>query len=104
MNPTKAINLGLNSLTLIFSAKPPVRVLEALKGNRWRWSKRHRCWYADITDENHGFADALCAGQIPPIVSPTPPARPPESKSADRGMAQANEEAYFDNFCQRNNL
>jgi hypothetical protein len=77
---------------------PPARFLADLNANGWRWSKRHRCWHADVSEENQKFADAICAGQVPPLAHPV------QSKSSDGGMAQANEEAYFDNFCRNNGL
>jgi len=78
--------------------------LGALKANGWRWSKRHVCWYTDVTDQNHQFADAICAGQIPTTTRLSTKPNPCENRSSDGGMSQANEEAYFDDFCQRNGI
>jgi hypothetical protein len=104
MNATKSIDLNLNTVTLTFPNKPPGRILAALKSNGWLWSKQNRYWHAEISDDNHRFAEAICAGQIPETTRPAPRARRDENRSSDGGMSQANEEAYFDNFCRNNGI
>ncbi len=86
-------NTRLDGVEVFFPADPGPMVRTRLKDLGFRWSHRSRCWYKRYTAaawaQAHQFAG----------LAPTPP---PEQQTPEGAYVQAQEEAYFDNFCQSN--
>lgn len=75
-----------------FASKPNAQVLDKLKSLGFRWSRFNSVWWANQSSERKTYAMQL--GGI------TEGTRQDEAGA----MVQANEDAFFDNFCQQNNI
>lgn len=75
-----------------FASKPNSDILDKLKSLGFRWSRFNSVWWANQSSERKAYAMQL--GGI------TEDTRQDEAGA----MVQANDDAYFDNFCQRNNI
>jgi hypothetical protein len=64
-------NEDLNGVEIHFDEKPEPAVLEKLRLNGWKWSRRSRCWYARRSDWTRQFAAELVLGMTEP--QPTQP-------------------------------
>lgn len=52
-------NAEMHGLEIRFPSRPPADVLERLKSNGWRWSRRNGCWYRKDSQPARIFAEAL---------------------------------------------
>lgn len=63
MNINVTLNNEKNGIEIQFDGKPEVEVIEALKSNGFRWSGKHKMWFAKQTDERIQFANSLNGGE-----------------------------------------
>jgi nicotinamidase-related amidase len=88
------VNESQGGVEIYFTRKPAQEVIDDLKSNGFRWAKYNKCWYKK--DSSYARATLRKYAPIPGEEAGT--------TDAAAGMVQAQEDAYFDNFCQRNNI
>lgn len=59
---TLTINQELNGIEIRFDCKPVSDILNALKGNGFRWHRKKKVWYAKQTDERMKLAKSIADG------------------------------------------
>ena len=98
MNNTPGVTLRHNSekngIEIKFPDKPNVAERDKLKAAGFRWSKFSKVWYKQINPAALAFASRY--GTIPDSIK--------EEVNPDGLLVQAQEDAYFDNFCHANSI
>lgn len=59
MNANIALNNEKNGIEIRFDKKPEIEIIESLKSKGFRWSGKHKMWYAKQTPERIEFTNSL---------------------------------------------